>query len=819
MRIFIDNVEADLDQTTNVAISLSVASHSNLEASKTGYAKTITIPMTQNNRTIMGDSEQLNATASFNRKEHTVRVEQDGFTVIEGIPKLIEANCGDDTGYYKINVVGAGMKWVKYAAETPLKALDMDFAANATAETVRESWTWNKPVRFLPVMRDGYEPENVNNDLFGVQKILTFEDYHPFLNIKQIVAKVFDDAGYTLQSKFMSEALFGSLYMSGNYPAADTAKIKSQMDFRAGRFAAATAKADYLGRVYANPYSNVNSLGNIVETADPNETNNGSSVAGVYAVDYCFRKNGMHMEFVPPTGVTLGFEYALYYTTDYRIKNRSQLTGFDTVYIGGGQQKKFTLANRFEDRRGAVENGKSYKIAIFDFDAAATYRPFYKVITNPAADPANLKPGDYVEEMGAVIGARLQPYVFSAAGDIAGLVIKEYKSSAYVEYTGDWALYDGYVEETGAVDVEIKLRSAAERVVPSQPKIFYDIWFGGASQGMSMALGKQTTIRPVFAQGVGEGAAVDFAKVANHTITCLDLINALKQMFNLYFLTDQLTKTVYVEPRKDFYTDNEPIDWSGRVDFSKPVAISDPGADAYRNIIFGYAPGDDAVATWNRANEDAFGKWQAAVKNTFAKDGTRNYENPVFTASISRKDALNTAPSALLMHAGGYDDGDVNFPPKIVRYMGMADLPQSESWGWPADTNAYPLMAFHYHGDSNAYEGNTPNPLSTFSEDKATLIRNGFSLCFEDRDGVAGIHRFWDGNIEILNEGKRVEMHLALYPEDIEAMLSPNTLGRDFRASYRLTIDGESVLMRLEEICDYNPAGGGSTKCVFIKEF
>lgn len=79
------------------------------------------------------------------------------------------------------------------------------------------------------------------------------------------------------------------------------------------------------------------------------------------------------------------------------------------------------------------------------------------------------------------------------------------------------------------------------------------------------------------------------------------------------------------------------------------------------------------------------------------------------------------------------------------------------------------------------------------------------------------MHRYYDKTVELYNRGRRITLYLYLKPEDIEPLIVPNTLCHDFRALFRLTIAGETLLCRLEEICDYNPAGGQSTKCIFLK--
>lgn len=824
MKIFIDNQEADIDARTSVSISLSIASHTDLTTSRTGYSKTIMLPMTAHNMGIMGDSEQINAVSAFNKTEHTAHIEQDGCTVIEGTPFLAESVSYGAGGYYRINIIGPGKRWAILAAQTPLRLLGLEFSETLGAANILKSWTWDKPVRFLPVQRDGFEPDNFNNSLFPPQKILTIEDYHPFLHVGSMVGKIFADAGYAVSSEFFAGPFFDSLYMSGNYPAQDTDRIKARMDFRAGRFEAAEAVSDSLGRVYANPYSTLSSIGNIVDTANPNEERNGKTLNGVYSVGDYFRMNGSHVEFAPPTEVTVGFEYSLCYTAGCKIESRTTLRGFKTIDLAESQEREFQLLNPHVDRRNDIRVNKTYTAIIFEHAAATSYQIRYWEITNPKADPKNLTASDYTIKTATVFSVKTFSFSFPGTNPILNPSLVYRKNSTYIDYPGDWALYDGYVDVVGTMDVELVVRTTPEKILPSNPKRFDLISFGGADPGMSFKLSNRTTLKPYFVYHPDEGTPLDFENVAAHDISCLDLINGLKQMFNLYFFTDQLGRTVYVEPRAGFYRTGTVVDLSGRVDLSRPVVVSEPGEDMAQTVAFQYAAGDDAVSTWNRRNSTRLGRWSAEIRNRFASATERTYENPVFAPSVSSKGGFPNAASALLLQAAvkdaatGEKSDELNFPPKIVRYLGMTPLPTGQLWGWPGNDAKYPLLAFHYKGDSNHYEGAQPNPLSTFGGDRATLLANGFSLCFEDRDGVAGIHRYYDGNVSLLNEGKRVEVYVMLYPEDIEPLISPDSRGRDFRALYRLTVAGESTLLRLEQVCDYNPGTGGPTKCVFVKE-
>lgn len=637
----------------------------------------------------------------------------------------------------------------------------------------------------------------------GKERVLTAEGYAVTASRRESRLWLVSDYENekTMRSDFMDGAPFRSLYMSGRYPEQQTEPFKERMGFLAGRFGDATASADRFGRVYADPLTAVSSVGNLVDTADPDRTQDGATVAGVYNRNDCFREDGQRIAYCPVEEVTAGFEYSLAYRTDYRIASREELKCFDRVFLDDDVERRFRVVNRHEDRRTVFHGGWQYRLIVFGHQPGTEYRFSYRRIANPAADTADLQPGDY-ETVRLKTFSQRSVLIDVPADEQATEASLEFLSNGtYIPYEGDWALYDGYVAETGQIDIRLTIRSAAREIAPSSPRYFDRVYFGGADQGMNLTLGRRTTLKPIFLPHPCEGSTVRFADVAAHRVRQIDLIGALKQMFNLCFYSDALTGTLYIEPRDDFYRDDTVIDWSDRIDRSRPVTVEELGADLSKLFTLRYQEGDGTVARWDERNKQILGRWSTPILNRFASEGERVYANPLFTPTLNRTGAYPDAPDASLAQVGDRDRTGVpadtenlNFPPKIVRFLGVRTLPDTQRWGWPGYGNEYPEIAFH---DPS---GDEP-----------------FTLCFEDRDGVTGLHGGYDRSIEQYNSGRRITLYLRLNPEDIEPLISPNGLRRDFRALFKLAIEGETVMCRLEEISDYNPSAG-STRCVFLKE-
>lgn len=117
-----------------------------------------------------------------------------------------------------------------------------------------------------------------------------------------------------------------------------------EMGFVAGRFEDVSAVADRFGRVYADPFTSVSSIGNLVDTADPDATAENGPIEGVYNHGGCFKTDDSgRIGYYPLEKIAVGFEYELKYRSDFRIANRDELMCFDRVYLDDDVERKFSV--------------------------------------------------------------------------------------------------------------------------------------------------------------------------------------------------------------------------------------------------------------------------------------------------------------------------------------------------------------------------------------------------------------------------------------------------------------------------------------------
>ncbi len=784
IELYIDNCLADIDNRTRIAITLSLGRLTKPEESATGYAKSISIPATPTNCALMGDSEQLHSLPLFGSQCHRARIEEEGFVLLEGPMRLVESTLGGEERY-RFNILGAACDWLKSARES-LASLTIDYEKVLNPITIAQSWSEEStPIRYLPVRRDLYFTEERGVDIFPPARVLTADDYHPFLHIATMVEKIFEEAGYSVESRFMSGELFRDLYMSGYFSERDVALLVEAMDFRASRFKAATATAGGGGQILCTPLTNGPTVGNLVDTASLYATDQeGNRAYDVYDNGGCFvTDESGRVCFKPLEEVSVSFKYYFHYLTDYRMLSSRELAGFNTIRLDGDDVRKFTIANPFPDRKEEINSGMEYRVVVFGASASAHHILY---------GWEELEGG---EKRSVTLANFYGSEALFISNDSAGKVRNLWLLCDGVPYEGDWAVYNSHIATRGQREVKITLTGRRVSATGGEPAYFDMVCFEGGEDGMSLTLLPDTSITPVFNPHPGEGSVITFADVARHNCSRLDLLAAIRQMFNLRFYTDAITRKVMIEPLDEFYN-RHIVDWSDKVDFGYPIVVEEVGSSAPREVVWRYREGDGAVARYDSAQGVVLGCWEATVDSA-AGSTTRSVSiNPLFTPTLSQPSLLQGSPSATLIAVGDRQrfvrGGDsMNFPAKVVRYSGMVPLPEGERWDWPGYGDSYPYLAFH-----------SPE--------------QGWTLGFEDRDGVIGLHSYWDSTVETLSYARRVTLYLHLTPTDVEPLAMPDKLGDDFRALYRLTIDGEPALYRLEEVCDYNPEYS-SVKCKFVQ--
>ena len=772
MELTIDNLPCDLGERLPVLPKYDAAQLADVEACRTGHTVELRLPVTPRNDAVARFARDPHAAERFNSELHTGRLTAGGATLFAGTVRLLAASEQE----YRFELRDGGAAWAQAAALAKCSELPVACHTTLIPSAIVESWSDGpQPLRFFPIHRDSYPETHASTDLLPVERILSVDDYLPFLHIATLCEAIFDQTGYRVESRFLQSELFRSLYLSGAYAAVDTAALHARMGFCARRLAPVTAQASPTGRVYADPTAIYNSVGNLVETAAPQSTDaDGEPMTDLYNNGNCFRQIDGKIAFVPTTALRVGFDYYLRYTTDHRIESRTRLRGFDSLYLGPGAELRFALPNRYADRRSRFRGNYTYRAIVFDHAAGARYR----LTCRNGAEEVTW--GDF-----AVRSARVTSPAGSALAD-PQLYVAD--GASWRPYTGDWALYDGYVEETGQTLVELRVSTAAESVSPANPKFFHHIYLFGAEEGMALTLDKRCSLRPIFRSGPGFGSDVTFSDVAPASIRQSELLQAVAHLFNLRFYTDEATRTLYIEPADDFFGAAPEADWSDRTDWLQPIVRRDIAPAIHECRTWCYRAGDGPVKRLEQEEGQPFGSWSCKAESRATLVGEQLLRNPLFAPTLSVAGTYGSAPSALLLQTGDRDDltqSDSTLTPRIVRYAGLHPLAEGERWGSPAHAGGYPLAAFHFVGDEAV---------------------EGFTLCFEDRDGLPGLNRFYRRQTAREGSLERITLTLRCAPHEYEALLHPGSGGPSIRSHFRIDTGHGVVRCLLAAIESYDPA-------------
>ena len=784
--LWVDNHKCDIDDLPTIPIDFDVTQLTKVEGARNGRNIELELPATPTNDLVFGSSRDLYATKRFNAEHHTARIEKDGVTIFEGTAYLLETSITEGLGgSYKIRISEGGAEWIEDVVHGSLSDLEIPFSEIFDLATIAESWEKEHSVRFLPIYRGNYLRHTSSASALPTERVLLTDDYHPFISISDMVRAMFAKSGYTLHSNLLDSEFGRSLYMSGEYARTNAEAAKAKCDFLARRAAPGSATADFAGRVYASTAFATHTIGAIVDTANPEALDdNGEVMSDTFCINNSFSMNGAgNICFSPITSVKAGFLLHLDYTTEYKILSRERLRGFDVVEGFNGVRAETILANSCRDFRGATTTRTQYRVVVFDHTDGRQYQLVGLQDDNSSV---TIKSWSTRSEL---VTTPSTPLIATQ------LNYRDSATAPWRKYEEDWALYAGYIEESGFIDVEMDFRLPPQDVAAGERFVLDKIWFGGADPGMKITVGTNCSLRPYFTATPGYNSMLEFKDIAPRNTRQVDLLVALGEMFNLAFYTDRELKEVHIEPLEELYKEGDELDWSCRIDHLGGVSISDAGIGAPQNFVLSYLAGDRASNTFNTENETTLGRWSFRNPLYGTKNSTKQYGNTLFTTTLNISNILGSAPSASVIQVGdiGEEENgvDIAFSPRIVCYKGLKDLPEGEIWSSPSPQNRYPYAAF--------------------------IDDEGVNLCFEDRNNIEGLHKHYDPMLLRQSNTQKVSLDLYLTTAEIASLFTANGAKPSLRKKFRLNINGESSLFRLAKVEKWNTERN-CLHCTFERE-
>jgi hypothetical protein len=786
MRLTIDGVAIPLEVGATLPAKLFAYDAKQLhdiEGVRQGRELTLTIPASAEAAALFGSADEAYPTQRFNASAHTAVVEYDGCEVMSGVVHLIATEYDTERlTSYALRIREGGGGWADRAAITDIEQSKVAYSAQLGGEAIAASWAEESAVKFLPVKSDSYEADTPHSPLTPREKILSVADYHPFLSVEKIIRAIFEPSEYTLKSRWLESPLARSLHISGAYSshkASSVARLNAIAGFAAGRKESITAKANGIGIVFATPTVAQNTVGNFVTTC------NAEDGEGLYDNSHSLTFSSDGITFTPAVAMTVGFDLKLRYTTPFAIASLRRLRCFDRVMVEPTCDVKFEVANPFSDVREEIRQGVAHSLYIFGYEGGPQYRYRWVADSSPKAWQS--------------ITSR-QTTLTPPSGSTLKLEVQRAEGSLWKEMEAEeWGIYQAYVEQIKTIDIEVDISTAPEQLSPEKPKVFNTMYISGGEPEWELTLHPECRLTPRFTASPAIGSELDFASVARLGVKQIELLKAVAQMFNLTFYTDERHKVVYIEPYDELYA-TEVVDIRERILLGGGIRLSDAAQQVGQIRRLSYlSEGGGAVTRYNTKHSTTVGVWSTKTPSHIARQGVEHNQNGLFCPTLTTTDVLISAPSAGFLSVGDRDGDSVEDNRiRIVRYQGLVELPEGESWGFPSADNSYPFAAFHY-----------PRPQSEESEPAVggdTPVAGGdenFTLCFEDRDGEQGLNHYYTARYNEEALSQRITLALRLDIGQMGELFSPESQ-MSLLSLYRIAVGGESIIARIDAVESYD---------------
>ena len=227
----------DLYQDENIPLTLSVDDFKNVAEKVQSYSKAFNLPATKRNNQIFENLFELTRSAqnflTFNPYAKTKSVlKQDGFTLFEGYLRVLDIQDKEGEISYNVNLYSEVISFADTLKDKTFSQLDFTELEHEYDKTnIKLSWNESTtPITYTNPgtsgFRDYYSTVKYpfvdwthqmtvsgGNPVLGKLE----QAFRPFINIKYLIDRIFQDTEFTYESAFFNEVDFNRLYMDFNW--------------------------------------------------------------------------------------------------------------------------------------------------------------------------------------------------------------------------------------------------------------------------------------------------------------------------------------------------------------------------------------------------------------------------------------------------------------------------------------------------------------------------------------------------------------------------------------------------------------------------
>jgi hypothetical protein len=228
----------DLYEDENIPLTLSVDDFKNVAEKVQSYSKAFTLPATKRNNQIFENLFELTRSAqnflTFNPYAKTKSVlKQDGFTLFEGYLRVIDIQDKEGEISYNVNLYSEVISFADTLKDKTFSQLDFTELEHAYNKT-QIKYSWNDlgtGITYTNSSTSGFRnafstvkypfvdwSHSYTFDSAGFPVLPNLESsFRPFINIKYLIDRIFQDTEFTYESAFFNTTDFKKLYMDFNW--------------------------------------------------------------------------------------------------------------------------------------------------------------------------------------------------------------------------------------------------------------------------------------------------------------------------------------------------------------------------------------------------------------------------------------------------------------------------------------------------------------------------------------------------------------------------------------------------------------------------
>jgi hypothetical protein len=257
---------------------------------------------------------------------------------------------------------------------------------------------------------------------------------------------------------------------------------------------------------------------------------------------------------------------------------------------------------------------------------------------------------------------------------------------------------------------------------------------------------------------IEEDDNINLKLVSDNTFSLLDIVTDLGRMFNIYFRTNPATKTVYAEPRDDFYNAlNTATNKTDDIDASKQYTLTYNSSSYNKNQTFRYNEDseDKYLIQRDKDEADIWMSYTHAYPSKF-KEGTSKLSTKVLAATYTIEDIYcgGTEPPILARlwneDDGTYPEFTSKFAPRVLYYNYSTQQNEdliSKDFQWKQEANKRTTIPYAL-------------PMPVVSE-TITMAQVAANLSFKEVEGDDGLwNDYYSKTAREIQEGKRLTIWL-----------------------------------------------------------